>query len=623
MRCPLETGSGEVCNGVIALEVDQSDTVGEVKSMIHERGGLSPEKQQLSFVGEALEDDRKLSSYKIGSNCLLEETSMWVSVRIQSSKSILVSINDQTETVRYFKARIQEKVGISKTVKTILYRKYGKQLEDERTLEKIRVLNGNRLYLRVPAGPPDHGSTEVLVDVTRAGKPITLYVEPSDMVEDLKYYVYEKMGIPPIQQKILVSTNQVIMEDHKPLSSYDIQHQLTVIKTFVPIKTRLLDRSEELLLQVQLSDTVGEVMTRIQEEVPGISADNYRLRFAGKVLSDSWSLSSYQVSKDSCLQCIKYTITLTIKTSAKESFQLRADGDGSVYSLKHSISIQKGIPIDQQVLLLGERKLRNDQFLEDYKIQNDSILQLSVDSVFHELECYKIYVAAEGDVTSFGVSSTSPIIILENMYRGMDLIFNSKKLQPDSPQEYYGIFSKRPDVHLGNYRIQRGHLIHAIPHECRQTITIYIRNSDHKQLACLKIVDCETTVLSLKVRLWSDIDLKLPPPSQQRLIHNDLLMEDNQMLDEIGVKDSDSIVVRTPQQVCVRCPNDCLEQVSVHYTDKVAVLKQLISKKTAISSDKQLLYYKGKIMDDECTINSYLLSTTGLIQLCKYGVCYC
>ena len=42
---------------MIALEVDPSDTVGEVKSMIHERGGLSPEKQQLSFVGETLEDD--------------------------------------------------------------------------------------------------------------------------------------------------------------------------------------------------------------------------------------------------------------------------------------------------------------------------------------------------------------------------------------------------------------------------------------------------------------------------------------------------------------------------------------------------------------------------------------
>ena len=65
VSCPLETGSGRASNGVIALEVDPSDTVEEVKSMIHERGGLSPEKQQLSFVGETLEDDRKLRSYKL------------------------------------------------------------------------------------------------------------------------------------------------------------------------------------------------------------------------------------------------------------------------------------------------------------------------------------------------------------------------------------------------------------------------------------------------------------------------------------------------------------------------------------------------------------------------------
>lgn len=56
---PGATGKSEV----IELEVKESDTVDDVKKMIHKQKGIPIAKKALRFEGEQLQDDRTLSSY--------------------------------------------------------------------------------------------------------------------------------------------------------------------------------------------------------------------------------------------------------------------------------------------------------------------------------------------------------------------------------------------------------------------------------------------------------------------------------------------------------------------------------------------------------------------------------
>ena len=213
----------------------------------------------------------------------------------------------------------------------------GKQLEDGRTLADYNIQKESTLHLVLRL----RGGMQIFVK-TLTGKTITLEVESSDTIDNVKAKIQDKEGEWPF---IICCMNSRLLRCPA----------MSGLVSLPNVSSRQLHSAKAMRFEPHMAQQAIRPQSGVHDLQPlrkvvpcilaGIPPDQQRLIFAGKQLEDGRTLADYNIQKESTLHLVlrlRGGMQIFVKTLTGKTITLEVESSDTIDNVKAKIQDKEG-----------------------------------------------------------------------------------------------------------------------------------------------------------------------------------------------------------------------------------------------------------------------------------------
>jgi len=344
---------------VHVLDCDPEETVGSLKKRIQNFDGRIPENPdeelRMLYNGAPLDDLHPISNYNIPKNGVVDMVSgMSVFVRTPQGKVLSLDV-DPFDTIGDVKQKIQYLEAIPVEYQRLVYLQ--EPLSDNtKTLKGCKIKPNSTLELQ-DANP--------IYVTTPSGRVLTIDLDPSTTIADLKKKLSEIEGIPSGQQKIFFAGKP--LSNTRSLQDYRVPKGATLDmnpeKHDITIKT---PDGKLVALNVDPNAPISAIKDHMQFW-EGILPEDQRLLYGGEPLPDNKSLNDLNVPPMATIN-LEQAHPLFAKLPDGSTVPLDVEPTDTLSDIKKKIELMTGTPSDNQRVVFEGHELVDDKTLQDYNI---------------------------------------------------------------------------------------------------------------------------------------------------------------------------------------------------------------------------------------------------------------
>ena len=212
---------------------------------------------------------------------------------------------------------------------------------------------------------------------TSTGKKITLEVEPSETIKEIREKIKkEEEGIYLENQNLVFARRQ--LEDDRTLEDYNIKNDSII---------HSVTKTGGIIFKIKFENKIfktekwcpcckkGIDLKEFMNKKTGNEKDNIELKFNNNIIEDDLSLEVQKINDNDFIDMILKKIKLIIKKSNKEKNEIICENNLNILNLKEKIK-DKIKNLDKFILVYNYKILNDEKFLNDYKIQNKSEIMI-------------------------------------------------------------------------------------------------------------------------------------------------------------------------------------------------------------------------------------------------------